>query len=485
MANELYALTTPATASFTENPVLYSIHQIFPYDLYTSQSAQFNLTVKTWTGDDTGGLYGRVNEQTYFLSAIPNRPTANINNPAVLFDLSPILDSAVRNQPKDGGGDTRIGSLPLQSGLANTLSENQGVWYEVEYSASYIDTSTNSRTYFGDGGDQVRWAQQGYIVNDEFQNSYNNRVYEWSWARSGVTFPILQATPINTNGDFLNYGADNYYLQRDNWKWKDFWPITTQADVTGESLYSPVDPYEYSYTFDPLDTYLRILTNFGEQVAVPMGYSSPNGASNLQMETFWVAGNPGWDFGATFLPHYLAADWILVFTASITTGLPTSPITRINKRCPQKNEVPQRIFYRNRVGAMDWFDFPGYAKESFELTRDLYTKSKLLNSFGSTTKYGGETNVFSVNGYNTIQLNTGFLRQWERQKLEEILLSDEIYLYMLDLQYVDADTPITDMPLQPLSIVDTNIQFKSDREDKVQQNYTLTFRYDTKYKTTF
>ena len=473
MANNLFSPIQPATASLSENPILFSVQQTFPSYLYTSQSAQFNLTVNVWDGGKDGTYTpGPTNLETYHLASIPPQPTTENTAPDAMFDLSPIIDSFTQ------------GSLPLQAGIDGS-SVSQGVWYQVEYSGSYIDPTTNARTYIPGGQDIIRWAQQGYIVNSAYNT---DKPYQWSWSTSGVQFPLLSATPYNINGDTSQYYNDNYFLQRDNWKWKDWMPVPLQLGPTGETVYSPLPPdYENSFTYDANDYNLRILTSNGYNLAIPL--SSPSNSGGItwsQNKTYWFSGTPGSEWGDAIVPYYNTSDFIFIWIADKATGSQYSDIIRINNRCPQKNEVPQRIYYRNRVGVMDWFDFPGYSKESFEVTRDLFNKSRLANSqTGRINKYDGDTNVYSVNGYNTIQLNTGFLREWDKERLQEILVSDEIYLYMLDLQYVSSESTYIDMPLQPLSIVDSSIQFKSDREDKVQQNYTLTFRYDQKHKTSF
>lgn len=459
MANNLYITQAPATASLSENPILYFVSQSAPANLLTSQSAQFNLNLLVWTGDITGSA----SAQSYFLATFPS------TTQDTFFDVSPIIDSFMTQ--------SLVGSV----GMLSSGTTNQGIWFKGELSGSYIDTSSNSRVYLSGVEDQTRWAQQGYIVNTEY---LTDRPYEWSWSSTNVRFPFLFTQPAAN--DVTDVDDPNYKFQRDNWKWNDWFPVTWYSNSTGETVFVPSIDSNISIEY-PKDA--RFVMEMSSGFTASYQNIVTGSTSTNQWYTGWVSAGPNSIVGQ-YSSSYASSDYVIIYMAESGSFTPLSNKIKINNVCPQREENPIRLYYKNSVGVLDWFDFGGYSRTSIDVGRSTYNKSRLsFNSNKTIDRYQGDTNVYNANGYNSIQLNTGWLREWDKARIEEMLLSEQIFLYPFN--YTSINTPIGNIPsyenqaLIPLTIKDTNVTFKTDREDKVQQNYALTFQYDQKYKTSF
>lgn len=469
MANNLHIYESPSSQSLSETPMLYFVGPTSSYELYDSSSVQFHLNVKIWTGDRASSS----TSTDYFLSAYPKTSDSALgsSNQETIFDISPIVDSYMTQSV-------------IQASEMLTDSGSQGLWYLTELSASYLDTGSNTRIYLNGVSDYTKWAQGGYIPNEQEINGtfLSDKPYQWSWSSTGARFNFLFRQDADPNGVSFDTDAPNYRFQRDNYMWYDWYPITWFAATAEETISIPGGSVNIFY--DPNATLVCEFNSVTESIQLNGGTDTTN-----QWRTAWIGGSSLYG-NITDVDSYRSADSMVIYMALSGSYVPQSNKIRINNKCAELNQSPYRIYYKNSLGALDWFDFSGTGRQSMDIQRDTFNRSPFVFKPDNTIdRYKGNTSVYNSNARNRIVLNTGWLNEWDRVRIEDILLSDEIWLYPLNYTSLNiskiAIANYRNQNLIPLTIEDNNVVWRTSQEDKVQQNYTLTFGYDQKYKATY
>jgi len=153
---------------------------------------------------------------------------------------------------------------------------------------------------------------------------------------------------------------------------------------------------------------------------------------------------------------------------STAVGLPI----KYNVDCKQK--YPNiRIKWKNRFGEFDYFNFYMVNKKSMGSTKRTY-QPQIGSWQGSTlsyNEYDSQTLNYIVDSKQNIIVNTNWISESYNDIFKQLLVSNEIY-WSLEEDGHDV---------KPLTIVTSNIQFKTGVVDKLIQ-YSFEFQYGQGYK---
>ena len=242
-----------------------------------------------------------------------------------------------------------------------------------------------------------------------------------------------------------------------------FWPIMTDGPVSQS-------------VFDTnIGSGSVFVGNAGTSQPTRIIYSGSNGNGTVSVSgnvssSGQVAQFPMFPSSPSFPLTSVGLDWYSVQPYSGSTAL-GSPIY-FEVTCVQK--YPNvRIMWKNRYGQFDFLNLYGASQNSFNTERKVYQPQ--IGSWESTTlsynNYDTQTQPYVVNAKEQLIANTQFLPESENELIKQLLSSDEIYWI-----YNEGTGEV-----RPLSIVTTNLAFKTSVVDKLIQ-YTFTFDWAQNYK---
>jgi hypothetical protein len=140
------------------------------------------------------------------------------------------------------------------------------------------------------------------------------------------------------------------------------------------------------------------------------------------------------------------------------------PTIRYEILCEPKYNVID-CYFINKWGAWDTFSFLKKSVESFSTTSNQYKPSignVTSNAYGySTTDH--QMKQYNKNGQKSITVNTGFVNESFNLLLEEMMLSEKMYLIIDDVA-------------EPVNIKTTSTEYKTGVNDKTI-NYTVEFEF--------
>ena len=255
-------------------------------------------------------------------------------------------------------------------------------------------------------------------------------------------------------------------------------PETIGAEVNTLTSIWPLmssGPTTQSVIIDNIGTSAVFVGNVGQTIPTRIVYSgstgngvyalaSSTGNSNTLVATFPNApAQSGFPLSSIGLTQYT----LQPFSGSVALGQPVL----YNIVCQQK--YPNiRIKWKNRFGQFDYLNFDMVNRQS--MTANKRTYQPQIGSFTQRTlsynEYDTQTLNYVVDANQTISCNTNWLSEDYNDILKQLLVSDEIYW----MQYNTA-------AVKPLTIVTSNIQFKTGVVDKLIQ-YQFDFQFGQGYK---
>ena len=286
----------------------------------------------------------------------------------------------------------------------------------------------------------------------------------------------------------------------------DFYPqyLVGTTFVTGShvksSLYKALDGYglfpeTISQQLNTLSTYYPLLTDgpvtqsafldnrgvsgvavgtLGGTVADRIIYSSSVGNATYFLSSSTSTSGQIDDYPIGFsqsgFPLTGSIDWYTIQPFNGATAL-GSPI-RYEIVCPQK--YPNvRIKWKNRFGQFDWFNFNMINRQSISTTKRTYqpTLGTWEGSSFSYQSYNSSMLDYIVDTKQSLQVNTNWVYEDYNDIFKQLIVSDEIY-------WITDESSST---LTPLSVMTSNIQFKTGVVDKLIQ-YSFEFNLGQSYK---
>ena len=140
------------------------------------------------------------------------------------------------------------------------------------------------------------------------------------------------------------------------------------------------------------------------------------------------------------------------------------PTLRYEILCEPKYNVIDCIFI-NKFGAWDSFSFLKKSVQKFNTTSSNYKRSigEIGVSGFSYSLTDHQKVQYNKNGYKSITVNTGFVNESFNLLLEEMMLSEKMYLIIDDV-------------VEPVNLNTSSVDFKTSVNDKTI-NYTLEFDF--------
>lgn len=299
----------------------------------------------------------------------------------------------------------------------------------------YIDTFNNSELNFAWNVKIIKYSDTGagyeeisdeYLVAVNGYNAYDNPNYDY-------TTPLAI---LNTSGTTYNAtGYDvNYYYNSNTIPEIDF--------IIDYSATANAYKFKYTTTAFVTDHY-EIYTN---------EYSISNdGLLRLERQPMVEAPDDGEIVKTVF--EILESDGVRVEVVYSCT---------LYANCEQKYN-PFALEYVNRLGGKQTMTLFKNSTQSIEVKASDYNTNTFTNGYPLYDEYLGQKRIFNKNGTKTIKCNTGWIREDENMNIQDVFLSEMLYLKSAD-GTIDA----------AVTLKSTSQQFKTHLNDKVI-NYELEF----------
>jgi len=134
----------------------------------------------------------------------------------------------------------------------------------------------------------------------------------------------------------------------------------------------------------------------------------------------------------------------------------------VNNICEPKF-TPYKVTFVNKFGAFQDIHFFKKTTEKFNVTDETYKRNIFENNNNTYDTYRGQRERYNTNAKSTISLNTGFVNESFNSAIEELFLSEKVWIRWNN---------------QTLPIIPTtkNLEFKTSLNDKLS-NYTIDFEF--------
>jgi hypothetical protein len=300
----------------------------------------------------------------------------------------------------------------------------------------YIDTFNNSEFNFAwnvkiikysDTGDGLEDIGNEYLVAVNGYNAYDNPNYDYT---TSIAILNTNGTTYNATGYDVNYYYDTNTIPEIDLI-IDFTSTTSDYRIKYSTTAFVVDHYETYNSFVDYDNDGLILQDRQPMVVAP-------------------------DSG------------VIVSTVfSIEEIIPDFPRTTIYSckliaNCEQKYN-PFALEYVNRLGGKQTITLFKNSTQSIEVKSSDYNTNTFTYGYPMYDEYLGQKRIFNKNGTKSIKCNTGWMREDENINIQDIFLSEMLYLKSAD-GTIDA----------AVTLKSTSQQFKTHLNDKVI-NYELEF----------
>lgn len=150
---------------------------------------------------------------------------------------------------------------------------------------------------------------------------------------------------------------------------------------------------------------------------------------------------------------------IQIYGTDDSTLLKTILITNI---CEPKY-TPFKITFLNKYGCFEDLYFFKRTNEKLNVTDETFKKNTIQNSSASYSTSSSQQERYAVNGKTSLTLNTGFIVEDMNQTIEELFLSEQVWI-----RYENKTLPV--MPTSK------SMEFKTSLNDKLA-NYTIDFNF--------
>lgn len=150
---------------------------------------------------------------------------------------------------------------------------------------------------------------------------------------------------------------------------------------------------------------------------------------------------------------------IKIYDTDDTTLLKT---INVNNVCEPKF-TPYKVTFVNKYGAFEDVYFFKKTTEQFDITKETYKTNSINTTSVTYNTYGTQSQMYNVNAKTKLTLNTGFIVEDYVSAIEELLLSENIWI-----RYEGRTLPINTLT--------NTMQIKSSLNDKLI-DYTLEFEF--------
>jgi hypothetical protein len=114
------------------------------------------------------------------------------------------------------------------------------------------------------------------------------------------------------------------------------------------------------------------------------------------------------------------------FSANATTKTVSGVVWNIERFCTPKY-TPYKVTFVNKFGALEDLYFLLVRRDTTNITYEKF-KRNIVSSTGSYNIYDHQTTTFNHNGNDTFVMNTPYVKEEYNQTLEELMLSEKIWI---------------------------------------------------------
>ena len=415
--------TTATTSNKLVDSTATFIRQLLP--------SSFTITAKNTTDNTSATVSAVDNDTTLSLSS-------DIFTSAENYTLT-VTATASNNTPWinfDGYGFFKDGINPGNSILANqqALITNSKIYFKQGKDIIIPVYSANQSTLtFSLGGvSNVFWNSV-----DEFWNSYQN-----TWGNIITPIKITDGA-IKDSGTATGTTANKLVDSNQNF-------LTTVK--VGMTVYNTTDKTVTNVTAVDSDTQLTLADDI---MVSGEAYQVQDGRSSDKIQYVVISQTNGFTGG----------------TVTITDGLNKSlsqVITLEEIACSKF--TPFRVIFYNRFGALQDIIFSKKSIKQLQTKFDKFKRSTI--NFNESTfsydRYKAQKQRIDIQGEESITLNTDFLDEDISNPIQELLMSQQIW--------IDENIANNQTSVSPVIIKTSDVEFKTSVNNKVV-NYTIEFEF--------
>ncbi len=415
--------TTATTSNKLVDSTATFIRQLLP--------SSFTITAKNTTDNTSATVSAVDNDTTLSLSS-------DIFTSAENYTLT-VTATASNNTPWinfDGYGFFKDGINPGNSILANqqALITNSKIYFKQGKDIIIPVYSANQSTLtFSLGGvSNVFWNSV-----DEFWNTYQN-----TWGNIITPIKITDGA-IKDSGTATGTTANKLVDSNQNF-------LTTVK--VGMTVYNTTDKTVTNVTAVDSDTQLTLADDI---MVSGEAYQVQDGRSSDKIQYVVISQTNGFTGG----------------TVTITDGLNKSlsqVITLEEIACSKF--TPFRVIFYNRFGALQDIIFSKKSIKQLQTKFDKFKRSTI--NFNESTfsydRYKAQKQRIDIQGEESITLNTDFLDEDISNPIQELLMSQQIW--------IDENIANNQTSVSPVIIKTSDVEFKTSVNNKVV-NYTIEFEF--------
>lgn len=149
----------------------------------------------------------------------------------------------------------------------------------------------------------------------------------------------------------------------------------------------------------------------------------------------------------------------------------------------KKKYTPVSVFWRNRFGRYEQFQFNLVSREGLNVERKTYERNP-TNQFSNGYFEDIGTTVYSLQGNKNLVVNTDYISEAYNVMFEDMMLSPEIYLQIDPTNLDNRTFEYLNANVRPLTLIDNSLTLKKGEVDKLIQ-YTFTFNFGNPFKLTY
>ena len=303
---------------------------------------------------------------------------------------------------------------------------------EGSYSESDLKYTINKERL---GTDLNIVLEVGELIRDYIDITFNNDyLCHAKWVSAVVYYKDLQGDLLDhSNPQVFNYIAvDGYGFFEDEVNPE----LSRNALVTSDHMYLPEGTPGKLPIFAEGTGKVRI-DSTDTQI-------TDSGDSNQKIQYITIPAN---------------SSTIKVYDTDDTTLRKTIAVTNI---CEPKF-TPYKIVFQNKYGALENFYCFKKSVESFNVVNESYKSNTINHSTAAYNTGAAQKQITNVNATTKITLNTGFIHEGMNSTLEELMISENVYILY------DGKT----LPIIPMT---KSMTHKTHLNDKMI-NYTLDFEF--------
>lgn len=349
------------------------------------------------------------------------------------------------------------------------------------------------------------WVETPYVspASGETAPSYTLQLFIWDGLKaSPPASPQYEITKVNYenslgNGrleiskrinDYIDFLVPNfdytptdpieYYDSTNNvWvKWQILYNTDDPLDASAQSAVTKLATKGWSYGFEG-ENVDNVKTIDNAQMKVPNGGFAifPVYRDESTTTTFTVISYPSNEINESETLTATTDSSELITYALIDCTLSNDTYIEVKRNSTTLGTVfpineceytPYTILFQNRYGAVETLTFFKERRDSVSFTSDSY------ESISGQPKEGyHQYKQYNINGKRGISLSTGFIYESNNDKMDQLMLSERIWLYegLNPLtKAVNVETPVI--------IKSSSLEYLTKINDKLV-NYTLEFEY--------